>query len=81
MFGSVLVGLLHGCCNRSPSRDVLRICTRLHIHAALLHTVIKGTLELMNSGVATEALQFGALSHTFNGHSYRPVLGAASRLQ
>jgi hypothetical protein len=30
---------------------VHRICTRLHIYVAVLHTVTKGTLELMNSGV------------------------------
>jgi hypothetical protein len=71
-----------GCCTvaarGSPSRDAYEIRTRLHIYAALPLVVIKGALELMNSGVATYS---SVLSHTFNGHSYRPVLGATSRLQ
>jgi hypothetical protein len=36
-----------GCCTvaalGSPSRDAHQICTRLHIHAAPLHVVTKGT--------------------------------------
>jgi hypothetical protein len=62
----------------APSTDAYQICSRLHIYAALPPVVIKGALELMNSGDATYSC---VLSHTFNGHSYRPVLGAASRLQ
>jgi hypothetical protein len=50
----------------------------LHIYAVLPHVVIKGALELMNSGVAPYSC---VLSHTFNRDLYRPVHGAASRLQ
>jgi hypothetical protein len=45
-----LLGLLH---QEPPSRDVHRICTRLHIYAALPPVVIKST-ETVKSGVATE---------------------------
>jgi hypothetical protein len=63
------LGLLHGCCTRVPSGHAHRICIRLHIYAALSPVVIKGTLEVMDSGVPTEPqrgahLQYAACALT-----------------
>jgi hypothetical protein len=53
VFGSVLVGLLH---QDLPADARTVNATRLPIFATLLPVVIKGTLEMMNSGVALEGI-------------------------
>jgi hypothetical protein len=62
-----------GCCTVAvlgpPSGYAHRICTRLHIYAALSPVVIKETLEVMDSGVPTEPqrganLQYAACALT-----------------